>query len=308
MADDRKKFYNINYIGHIPFNPDLLLEKKDFRHRPVGMLYSDLLKFYWTVRSFRVDINIQVVALDDPLSTFIGAGGTSAGIIGALGGLAAVSQSQQDTSSLIIEGNTKILNKYEKYVRNIATTSVPFEGIKNNKLEEIREYPDKLQKDPKFKKNPLSNLNLKPTEASLCVPGPFHKITKGSSFFSVDFSDILYFRKKYWPKIFFEGSTSQSIFTADPLKPLDGQILIVNGAIGFMSYNIPIYGSTNFSQFRAFQPFAVVNGTIKPGNRCCDRFFYDGFDDVREKECREECTDTTNGVYQTEKIKTDLNN
>jgi hypothetical protein len=297
-----KNFYKINYLGHLPFNPDLLLEKKNFRNRPVGMIYTDLLKFYWTIRSFRVDINIQVVSIDDPLSTFIGAGGTSAGIVSALGGLGVVTQSQQDTSTLVREGNTKIVNKYEKYVRNISTSSIPFEGIKNNKLEEIKYFPEKLQKDTKIKNNPLTNLNLKPTEGSLCVPGPVHKITKGSSFFSIDFSDILYFRKRYWPKIFFEGSTSQSIFTADPLKPLDGQPLIINGAIGFMSYNIPIYGSTNFSQFRALTPFAIVDGSIKPGNRCCDRFFYDGFDDIRQKECAEECGDGNEGVYT--KIKT----
>ena len=39
-----KKFHNINFLGHIPFNPDLLLEKGRFRDRPVGILYPDLIK------------------------------------------------------------------------------------------------------------------------------------------------------------------------------------------------------------------------------------------------------------------------
>lgn len=298
-----KKFSNINFLGHIPFNPDFLLEKNRFRDRPVGILYNDLIRMYWTVKSFRVDISIQVIAQDDPLTRFIRTGGTSGGIGGALGGLANVNQSlSAGDSSLKISGFTKINHKYEKYVRNIATSTVPFEGIKNNKLDDVASNVEKLQKDPEVKNNPLFTINLKPNEASLCVPGPIHKINQNRGFLTMDFSDIVFFQKKYWPKIIFLGSTSQASFTSNPLRGLTGGLTVI-GSIGLLSYNIPIYGSLDLSPDSAIPPIAIVNGTIKPGNRCCDRFFYDGFDNERASECTEECGDGPNGVFEKAKVK-----
>jgi hypothetical protein len=298
-----KKFHNINFLGHIPFNPDLLLEKGRFQDRPVGILYTDLIKMYWTVRSFQVDISLQVIAQDDPLSAFFRAGGTTGGVTAALGGLAAATQSAGGSSSVSLNGHTKILNKYEKYVRNIATSSIPFEGVKNGKLDILGDNLEKLQKDPKIKNNPLTSINLKPTEASLCVPGPIHRISKSGASLSIDFSDIIYFKRKYWPKIIFLASTSQSNFTSNPLRGYGGMDLEVFGSIGLLSYNIPIYANIEFSPDRLMTPFAIVNGSIKPGNRCCDRFFYDGFDEIRFEECKEECGDGLNGVYNKEKRK-----
>jgi hypothetical protein len=299
-----KKFHNINFLGHIPFNPDLLLEKGRFRDRPVGVLYTDLIKMYWTVRSFQVDISLQVVAQDDALSAFLMGGGAAGGITAALGGLAVATQSAGGSSNLSLNGHTKILNKYEKYVRNIATSSIPFEGVKNGKLDFLGENLEELQKDPEIKNNPLTSINLKPTEASLCVAGPVHRISKSGAFLSIDFSDIIYFKRKYWPKIIFLASTSQSNFTSNPLRAYGGMDLEVFGSIGLLdSYNIPIYANIECSANRLTAPFAIVNGSIKPGNRCCDRFFYDGFDEIRFEECKEVCGDDIKGVYNKEKTK-----
>jgi hypothetical protein len=299
-----KKFHNINFLGHIPFNPDLLLEKGRFRDRPVGVLYTDLIKMYWTVRSFQVDISLQVVAQDDALSAFLMGGGAFGGVTAALGGLAVATQSAGGFSSLSLNGHTKILNKYEKYVRNIATSSIPFEGVKNGKLDFLGENLEELQKDPEIKNNPLTSINLKPTEASLCVAGPVHRVSKSGAFLSIDFSDIIYFKRKYWPKIIFLASTSQSNFTSNPLRGYGGMDLEVFGSIGLLdSYNIPIYANIEFSASRLTTPFAIVNGSIKPGNRCCDRFFYDGFDEIRFEECKKVCGDDINGVYNKEKTK-----
>lgn len=299
-----KKFHNINFLGHIPFNPDLLLEKGRFRDRPVGILYPDLIKMYWTVRSFQVDISIQVVAQDDPLSAFLRGGGATGGVAAALGGLAVASQSVGGSSNISLSGHTKILNRYEKYVRNIATSSIPFEGVRNGKLDFLGENLEELQKDPDVKNNPLTSINLKPTEASLCVAGPIHRVSKSRAFLSIDFSDIIYYKRKYWPRIIFLASTSQSNFTSNPLRAYGGMDLEVFGSIGLLdSYNIPIYANIEFSADRIITPYAIVNGSIKPGNRCCDRFFYDGFDEVRFEECLEECGDDINGVYTKEKTK-----
>jgi hypothetical protein len=298
-----KKFHNINFLGHIPFNPDLLLEKGRFRDRPVGILYTDLIKMYWTVRSFQVDISLQVIAQDDALSAFLRGGGSTGGVTAALGGLAAATQSAGGSSSLSLNGHTKILNKYEKYIRNIATSSIPFEGVKNGKLDILGDNLEELQKDPEIKNNPLTSINLKPTEASLCVAGPVHRVSKSGAFLSIDFSDIIYFKRKYWPKIIFLASTSQSNFTSNPLRAYSGIDLEVFGSIGLLSYNIPIYANIEFSADRLTTPYAIVNGSIKPGNRCCDRFFYDGFDEIRFEECKEVCGDDVNGVYNKEKSK-----
>lgn len=289
-----KKFHNINFLGHIPFNPDLLLEKGRFRDRPVGILYTDLIKMYWTVRSFQVNISIQVIAQDDPLSAFLREGGA----------LYLDMHGNDLLSNISLSGHTKIINKYEKYVRNIATSSIPFEGVKNGKLDILSDNLEELQKDPEIENNPLTSINLKPTEASLCVAGPVHRVSKSGAFLFIDFSDIIYYKRKYWPKIIFLASTSQSNFTSNPLRAYGGMDLEVFGSIGLLdSYNIPIYANIEFSADRLMTPYAIVNGSIKPGNRCCDRFFYDGFDEIRFKECEEVCGDGINGVYTKEKIK-----
>jgi hypothetical protein len=298
-----KGFYNINYLGHIPFNPDLFLEKGRFKDRPVGILYTDLIKMYWSIRSFRVDISIQVIAQDDPLTAFIRGGGSTGGIASALGGLANVNQSlSAGDSELKLGGYTKISHRYEKYIRKIATTSIPFEGIKNNKLDRITPGLNELEKDPNIKINPLITINSKPNEASLCVPGPLHKIVQGGAFLSIDFSDIIYYQKRYWPKIIFLGSTRQASFSFNPLN-ISGRSLTVFGSIGLLSYNIPVYGSIEFSPDQIIPPIAIVLGSIKAGNRCCDRFFYDGFDEKRSEECKNECGDGPQGVYTKEKVK-----
>lgn len=298
-----KKFHNINFLGHIPFNPDLLLEKGRFRDRPVGIFPTDLIKMYWTVRSFQVSIAIQVIAQKDPLTTFIRGGGTSGGIVGATAGLAAVNQNfAQGDSSVTLKGHTKILRRTEKYIRNIATTSIPFEGVRNGKLDIISDNLEELQRDPNAKKNPLVNVDLKPNEASLCVPGPWHRLSKGGAYLSIDFSDIFYYQKKYWPKIIFTATRGETSFTSNPLSRLSGGLTVLGG-IQLMSYNIPIYGSIDFSPDRIIPPIAFVNGSIKPGNRCCDRFFYDGFDNERFEKCKDECGDGVNGVYNKEKTK-----
>lgn len=296
-----KKFYNINYFGHIPFNPDLLLEKQRFKDRPVGIVYTDLIKMYWTVRSFRVDISIQVIAQKDPLTTFIRGGGTSAGIIGASAGLGIVNQNfAQGDSSINLQGYTKISRRYEKYIRKIATTTVPFEGLKNNKLDIIDENLTELQKDSNIKPNPLINIDAKPNEASLCVPGPFHRFNQLGASLSIDFSDIIYYQKKYWPKIIFLASKGETSFTTNPFLASSGGLTVIGG-ISILSYNIPIYGNIDFSPDRLIPPIAFINGTIKPGNRCCDRFFFDGFDEQRAGSCKEECGDGINGAYSKEK-------
>lgn len=298
------KFHNINFLGHIPFNPDLLLDKGRFKDRPVGIGYLDLIKMYWTVRSFKVKISIQTIANDDPLATFILAGGTSGGIAGALGGLAAVNQSAaRAPGSVSINGYTKIEGSYQKKIRKQKTTSSPFEGIDNGILPSPGENLENLEIDTSVKDPNLFANIKKPKEGDLCSAGPVHSIGSGGGYLRIDFSDIIYFQRKYWPKIIFLAASGDSRFSTSPFL-VKGYDLPVNGSINLMGYPIKIYGDITFSMGRLIPPFAIAAGNIEPGDRCCDRFFYDGFDEEREQQCKEECGDGPKGVYKESKTST----
>jgi hypothetical protein len=302
---NKKKFNNINYLGHVPFNPDLILDKRRFFDRPVGIFYQDLINMYWNIRSFKVNISIQTVANDDPLTTFFLAGGTSGGLAGALGGLAAVTQSAgRSPGTISINGYTKITHRYQKTIRNKATNTSPFEGIRDGVLNSMGPNLEGFEKDESVKENPAIATIQKPDEASLCVPGPIHRIIASSggqvAFLTIDFSDIVYFQRKYWPKIIFSAVSGDSRFSTNPFM-VRGFDLRVNGGISFMGYSLPIFGDITFSASRLIPPFALVAGRIVAGDRCCDRFFYDGFDAERERDCEEECGDGPKGVYREEK-------
>jgi hypothetical protein len=301
---NQKKFNNINFLGHIPFNPDLLLDKNRFRDRPVGLNYLDLIKMYWTVRSFKVRVSIQTIAQDDPLATFFLAGGTSGGIAGATAGLAAVNQSFGRSPGVVsINGYTKIQGSYQKKVRKQKTTSSHFEGIDDGILPSPGENSENLEIDESFPDPYLFSNTQKPKESDLCSAGPVHSIVSGGAYLRIDFSDIVFFQRKYWPKILFLAASGDSRYSTNPFLA-KGFDLPIRGSISLMGNPLTLYGDITFSPTRIIQPFAIAAGNIEPGDRCCDRFFYDGFDDVREQECTEECGDGQEGVYRAEKANT----
>lgn len=301
---NQKKFNNINFLGHIPFNPDLLLDKNRFIDRPVGFNYLDLIKMYWSVRSFKVSIAIQTIAQDDPYTTFFLAGGTSAGILGATAGLAAVNQSLGKSAGTIsINGYTKIQGSYQKKVRKQKTTSSPFEGIDDGILPSPGENLENLEIDETFPDPYLFSNTQKPKEGDLCSAGPVHTIISGGAYLRIDFSDIVYFQRKYWPKIIFLASSGESRYSTSPFR-VSGNDLPIRGSINLIGNPLALYGDIAFSPSRIIPPFAIAQGNIEPGDRCCDRFFYDGYDDVREQECEEECGDGPEGVYRAQKENT----
>jgi len=296
---NNQKFHNINFLGHIPFNPDLLLDKGRFRDRPVGLNYLDLIKMYWTVRSFKVRIAIQTIAQDDPLTTFFLAGGTSGGILGATAGLAAVNQSLgRAPGTVSINGYTKIQGSYQKKVRKQKTTSSHFEGIDDGILPSPGENLENLEIDTSVSNPYLFSNTQKPREGDLCSAGPVHTIISGGAYLRIDFSDIVFFQRKYWPKIIFLAASGDSRYSTSPLIGFD---LPIRGSINLMGNPLKLYADITFSATRIIPPFAIAAGSIEPGDRCCDRFFYDGYDDVREQECKEECGDGPKGVYREQK-------
>jgi hypothetical protein len=295
---NNKKFNNINFLGHLPFNPDLLLDKNRFVDRPVGINYPDLLKMYWSIRSFKVKINIQTIAQDDPLTTFLLAGGSSGGIFGAIAGLSAVNQSLGRSAGLItVNGYTKIQNIYQKKVRKQKTNSVPSEGIQDGILLDPGENSENFEIDESVGDPYLQSVVQKPKEADLCSAGPVHTIISGGAYLKIDLSDIIYFQRKYWPKIIFLAVSGDSRYSTSPFIA-NGYDLPIKGSVTLMGYPINLYADITFSATRIVQPFAIANGSIEAGERCCDRFFYDGYDDIREQECKEECGDGPKGVYR----------
>lgn len=298
---NNQKFNNINFLGHIPFNPDLLLDKGRFNDRPVGLLYLDLIKMYWSIRSFKVKINIQTIAQDDPLATFFLAGGSIGGILGAEAGLAAVNQSLGRSAGFItMNGYTKIQNTYQKKIRKQKTNTIPSEGIQNGELLNPGDNLENLQIDESIDDPYLQSIVQKPREADLCSAGPVHTIITPGAYLRIDFSDILYYQGRYWPKILFLAGSGDSRYSTNPFltKGLD---LPINGSITLMGYPLKLYADITFSPTRVIEPFAIANGSIDAGDRCCDRFFYDGCDDIREKECEEVCGDGPRGVYRENK-------
>lgn len=289
-----KKFHNINHLGHIPFNPDLFLNKGRFFDRPVGLSFQEFTKLYWTVKSFKVSLVLTSFNEVDAFTAFVAGGGASAGIAGATAGLAGVAASIAGQAPIILNGYTKIITRYEKTIRKDTTNSSPFEGFSNGSLEKKDKW---FEKDPEISKNPLVSTNKKPNEASLCSAGPVHKIQRGASYLSIDFSDVIFFRRLYWPKIQFVGSSNNLGFSFNPSR---SQVNVnVIGGISFLGALIPFYG---FSESFTIIPSSLVVafGSIDIGKRCCDRFFYDGSDEEREKDekCQSVCGDGTNGVFE----------
>lgn len=304
------RFRNINHLGHVPFNPDNLLNDKDFLNRPAGFSFDEITTMYWTVKSFQVNINIITITPEDPYAAFINAGGTSAGLIGATAGLGAATDAiGRAPGSISMNGHTKILTNYKKGIRYIETSSCPSEGVRNGKLAN----PDTVLEDLKLdkEKNPprgdyLQSSNMKPTEGDLCSAGPVHTLAAGNAYLKIDLSDIIYSRYRYYPKIYFLGSAGGSTFSTNPMDTVVGSGttgLTVVGGIILMNTPLTLYGSIVFSPNRMLPPTATASGTIKPGKRCCDRFYYDGYDKERQSECKEKvCEDEPEGVYR--KIKT----
>jgi hypothetical protein len=298
---NNKKFNNINFLGHLPFNPDLLLDKKRFVDRPVGLNYLDIIKMYWTIKSFKVQVSIQTIAQDDPLTTFLLAGGTVGGSVGAIAGLAAVNQSLGRSPGFIsINGYTKIQNTYQKKVRKQKTNSIPFEGIQNSILLDPGENLENLEVDSSVKDPFLQSITQKPKEGDLCSAGPVHTIIRPGAYLKIDLSDIVYFQRKYWPKIIFLAASGDSRYSTSPFIA-NGFDLPIKGSFLLLGNPLKLYADIAFSATRLIPPFAIANGRIEAGDRCCDRFFYDGCDDIRENQCKEECGDGPQGIYRERK-------
>jgi hypothetical protein len=312
--------FNVNFLGGIPYNPDNLHvpENQEFTEqeklfdgvagRLLGYSFNQMMSMYWTVRSFEIKVGVSVVDTIDPLSQFIQGGGTSAGVIGAIGGLASISSRN---GGLNEKGYTQIYSKYNKKVRMAregilkGITQPMFKDLKSESLNVDTEFRDPT--DPNKERPYLLESHIyKPNEGTLCSAGPVHIFSRANVIIMLDFSNILYYglrntgARLYWPQILIYINVPNA--GAEFGNLITGQIYLsdssgfINNGLSFINLN-----SVNFSANFGLQrinsriyntQIANVNIDIQPGKRCCDRFLWDGKDSLPETDARQEDGDT----------------
>jgi hypothetical protein len=305
--------FNVNYLagtyeGIIPLNIDSWQKANGkFADRYINgravndtqtrystkMFSSSLFEAYWTVRSFKIDFRILVIEGPSSLP------GPATSIGGALSNLAGVGGS---SSLITAKGYTKIFHKYYKTI------------TKGPKGSESLEPNEQISPNPKEALIFKSKEDFKPNEGTLVSPGPVHVFINKQRNVSVkiDFSDIIYRQSFYYPKITITGRNSRFQFsvgsTLGPSSSLN--------YIFFMGSLIPVSVTTFSSSL--LPPNVLFNCSIEPGDRCCDRFFWDGKDTKRAEiqDC-ESCSDFIStsesaseeelkkeGVYATQELAT----
>lgn len=288
------KFY-INNFGLVPFNtdsaPDSSYVTGRNTKRPIGLTLDEMTKLYWTVKSFKV--NISAIDMNiDPLSLFLSTGGGAGGIIGATAGLAAVGLSLAGSILAGINGRTRIHNTYKRRNRKCKTAnanSSPFLYDNYGNIIDTKGCAS-LATEKDFV---AAELEADADEARLCVAGPIHSIPSpnGQGYVQINFTDIVYANRLYWPIIIILLGDGEFILTSDIMSLGANQNNYNIGGINFGNYGV-IYMSGYSS--KTLQPlFYSVNGSIQIGERCCDRFYFDGFDrNNKDDECYKKCNPT----------------
>lgn len=280
--------FSVNCFGHLPFNPDNLIDgyprvgKRSY-DRPVGFNFQDITKLYWTVRSFEVNFTILSFNAVNAFASFVAGGFAAGGIVGALAGVATVTQSLTSEQPIIMTGHTKMIQKFQRTIRNNKTYSVPFEGTdlsdpsfySSSSSSSSSSHPFSKDEDPQIRPNPKVSLTFKPNEGSLSSAGPVHKLQVGSSYLVIDFSDIWYNQNKWWPKMHFYGVSNNLAFSFSPV--LQANVIVIGG-VNFMGFLIPFYGFAESFLPVPLPPPTFAFGTIEPGKRHCDKFYWDGAD------------------------------
>jgi hypothetical protein len=277
--------FAVNYFGHLPYNPDNLIDyyprvgKRSY-DRPVGLPFQDIAKLYWTVRSFEVNFTIISFSELNILPAFVAGGFAAGGLLGATAGLATINQALTNQQPIIMAGHTKMYQKFQRTIRNHKTYSVPFEGVdpsfySSSSSSSSSSHPFSKDENPEIKPNPKVSLTFKPNEGSLSSAGPIHKLQVGSSYLVIDFSDIWYNQNKWWPKMHFYGTSRNLAFSFNPV--LSTNVTVIGG-VNFMGYLIPFYGFAESFLPIPIPPPVFAFGTIQPGKRHCDKFYWDGAD------------------------------
>jgi hypothetical protein len=299
---------NINVLGsHWPIDTEVLPERPNVvgpgTEYPVGFTLSQIAKLYWTVRSF--NINIAAPGVGDAFTTFLFGGGSTGTIVGSLTGLALASML---TAGAYLSGRTKSGAVSHAKIRR--TISRIDNGITqaNAKLLGSADKSEKNQNNPlsldaDIKQNILGSLNTDVNEGTMAIGG-YHKLTNSGGSVFIDFHDIIYARRQYWPKIIILVGPltgigplfSSAIVFKDPrlkgLNVLGAGVwnVVTIGGIIFEGAVIQLFGAAPYFPGLGIIPTPVF-GSITTGTKVCDRLYWDGKPDseregYKEDECK----------------------
>ena len=141
----------------------------------MGFIFQEIIKLYWTVRSYEVIISSSITT-DDIFEQFLRgtAGGTD--IRGSVAGLGSINLG---ASNFSLRGYTKIKNLYTKRIRKER------DGIFNGVTQKTVELDNTVS--PNMLTSSIVNVN----EGTLCSPGPIHTLVGSSGYLRIDMSDII---------------------------------------------------------------------------------------------------------------------
>jgi hypothetical protein len=214
---------NIHTFGQvIPCNPDNLPEAGlvtgPGTERPVGFTLARMSKLYWTVKNFKVSI-AAVPLLDFTFEAFLLGGGSTGTILGSLGGLATASLTQP--IPIFFQGETGFNHVVSKKVRNsndgVCKGLTPEQFL--GSTEKVALSIDKaVQPNYTVSELFISDPGL------LVAPGGYYRLFNNYGAIFINFSDIIYAQRQYWPKIliFLQNPVGGAVFRSalvirDPL-------------------------------------------------------------------------------------------
>jgi hypothetical protein len=284
------KNYHINYFGSgVPFNTDNLPESSfvtgQGSKRPVGLTLQEITELYWKVKSYK--INMSVIDMNfDPFTQFLLGGGASGSIIGSLGGIAAANQSLSQSPVANVTGRTKTFSSYSRKNRVCKSdgSDSTFIYDKYGNIIDTKECTA-LKISKRFVG---SDKDI--DEARLCVAGPVHSLPSptGQGYIQINFTDVIYSNRLYWPIIIVLIGNGESVLTSDILSLGPNQNNYNIGGLNFC--NMGVITMSGYSTHTLQPIFYSVQGTISIGERCCDKFYYDGIDrGLPDDECYQKC-------------------
>jgi hypothetical protein len=294
------KFY-INSFGCIPFNTDNVPQSSyvtgSGSKRPIGLTLSEMTELYWTVKSFNVNVSVIDMNLD-PLTLFFATGGGAGGILGAIAGLGAVGLSLAGSILAGINGRTKLYSAYQR--RNRQCKTVTTNSNEQFAYDKYGNIIDTKSCGSLVIEKEFVAVDADTDKARLCVAGPVHSIpsANGQGYVQINFTDIVYAKGLYWPVIIILLGDGEFILTSDILSLGVNQNNYNIGGINFGNYGV--ITMSGYST-KVLQPvFYSVSGSIKIGERCCDRFYFDGFDrNNKDDECYKKCNPSEAGTPAT---------
>lgn len=252
----------VNYFGSIPINPDNIPENSIYgqgSNRPLGFSFTQIYSLIYTVRSFYC--SFTTTSQTDPLSQFLLGGGASAGILGATLALGGININGTNDA---VTGYTKILTNFSQKERK---------GTRSDSEAERKLYTwDGIQNGKTMTKISVGNnqktfnyINNKVYENNISS-GNVHSM---AGKVTIDFSNIKYYKKLYWPIIII--STNSAISNGSGPQLLGG-ISFLGGIINMYSF------LSNPLDIRVAFGSINIGNRIDYKNKIFDRFLYDGTD------------------------------